>query len=160
MAIDFGGDKGSYLKWLESEVARETATFPKFKKSSKVFLPSSHRRLGTYKRLLDEVFGDSCNICGWGGRLELAHLFYDLDSALPNKHCGSNTLDRMREALLYPERFFRLCKVCHGVFDYARKSGGKEYLKKIEGIIGLAEELEAIDDARGEVQVEGKLQEI
>lgn len=136
-------DKNLYHEWLFAEVAKETATFPKFKRSSKCALPTSHRRVETYNRLLDEVFGNTCNMCGWTGRLELAHLFYADDSVPANEHNGRGNLYRKKEALEHPERFFRLCSVCHGFFDHARRNGGVSFLQKLEGLMNLAKELES-----------------
>ena len=149
--------KEQYHEWLAAQIAEETKTFPKFRRSSKFALPVSHRRLGTYKKLLDAVFGDCCNVCGFRGRLEMAHLYYMPDSVPPDEHNGRGNLYRMREALENPERFFRLCSVCHDIFDHARRHGGSEYLEKIEGLIQLSKELY---DADREVSVEGSIQEV
>lgn len=138
---DWDHSKEEYLAWLETQIASETASFPKFRRKSRFALPVSWRRRDTYMRLLDAVFGDSCNLCGHKGRLELAHLYYRPDSVPSTEHNGRGNLYRMREALEYPERFFRLCSVCHDILDHARRHGAKEYLDKIAGLIELAEEL-------------------
>jgi hypothetical protein len=43
------------------------------------------------------------------------------------------------------------------IFDHCRRYGGVKYLKKIEGLIGLAEELKGIEDADRTLCVERKI---
>lgn len=135
-------DKDEYLAWLEAKIAVQTATFPKFKRTSRFAIPMSHRRLSLYHDLLNEVFGNTCNLCGQKRRLDLAHLYYAEDSV---NWKTRSAFYRMREALEHPQRFFRLCGPCHVTFDQIRRCGGSPYLTKVISLIRHAKELEAIE---------------
>lgn len=72
------------------------------------------------RRKLYELFGEKCQECGIEGLLELAHKYYEKDSALPKE----SSTKREREALAHPERFRWLCNSCARAYDWeqARKN--------------------------------------
>lgn len=134
----------AYRQWLNDEIEADTIEqgFKKWRRKAKNFFPISYRRWPLYRRLLDEVLGPRCRICGFAGRLELAHLAYFGDSVRSKDRDSAASFRRVIEALEHPDRFARLCSLCHDVFDYARKNGGADYLKRIEALMSLAEEMQ------------------
>lgn len=132
-----------YKNWLKSQIKNNEKGFSHFRRRSKFLLPVSWTRKALYKEMLNEIFGDNCYICHWNGRLELAHMFYAKDSI--KRSTGVNSLKRIAEALTYPERFRRLCSLCHDIFDHARRHGSREYLNKIDSLIISAKKYEEED---------------
>lgn len=137
-----GHDKEQYLVWLAARIAEQTATFPKFRRTSRFAVPMSHRRMALYRGLLDEIFGNTCNLCGQRRQLDLAHLYYAKDSVTWKTR---SAFYRVREALEHPQRFFRLCGPCHVTFDQIRRCGGSPYLRRLISLIRHAKELEEIE---------------
>lgn len=142
MATEHFKSREAYRHWLIQEIAKDSMRFSKFRRYPRNEFPVSFRRTDLYRRLIDEVHGKSCHICGFKGRLELAHLAYFEDSVGPKDKRGGSGIKRMIEALEHPERIVRLCAICHDIFDYARKHGSAFYLRKIEQLMAKAEEME------------------
>jgi hypothetical protein len=132
----------SYRQWIAGEVAEDSKRLSPIgtRRAPLGLFPISHRRWPLYRRLLDAVLGERCRACGFAGRLELAHLAYFGDS-VPAKD-KSGTFKRVIEALEHPDRFVRLCSVCHDIFDHSRRCGGRDFLKRIETLIISAEDAE------------------
>lgn len=133
-----------YREWIAREVDKdaEEQGFASFRRCPQNLFPISYRRWPLYRRLLDTVLGPRCRICGFAGRLELAHLAYMEDSVASNDRSGSANFRRAIEALEHPDRFVRLCSLCHDIFDHSRKNGGHEYLDRIAALMRRSEELE------------------
>jgi hypothetical protein len=137
--------KTEYLAWLEGEIAKKTATYKKFRRTSPCRVPISTARLPHYRELIKEVFGVGCHLCGYEGeKMVLAHLYY-MPSSVPANESRGGHLQRVCEALEYPERFMRLCQLCHDIFDHSRRSGGISYLMRVARLINHARELEKIE---------------
>jgi hypothetical protein len=126
----------NYYEWLADKINEDTQRFKIYKRKSKHKLLVSWARKEIYKEILDEAFGDRCYLCGFKGRLELAHLYYEEDSVKGNAN-GARTLMRIIEAIKNPERFVRLCLVCHDIFDHSQRHGGIEYLRKCEKLLRI-----------------------
>ncbi len=142
-AIERYEDKDDYLSWLDGEIAKKTATYKKFKRVSRCRVPVSTARLPHYRELIKEVFGMGCHLCGYEGeKMVLAHLYYMPDSVPADESNGKGHLHRVCEALEYPERFTRLCQLCHDIFDHSRRAGGTTYLLRVARLIDHAKDLE------------------
>lgn len=89
------------------------------KRQSKDF-PVNPKKIPEYKLMLDKIFGASCFVCGYSKRLELHHLWYEVDSEQRN---SQGTIERMIEAIQHPERFVRLCKSCHSSVTMVQHNG-------------------------------------
>ena len=137
--------KEQYLAWLDGEIAKKTATYKKFRKYSRCRVPVSTARLPHYRELIKEVFGEGCFLCGYEGeKMVLAHKYYAPDSVPADEGDGRGHLHRVCEALEYPERFVRLCQLCHDMFDHSRRAGGSAYLLRVALLIRHAKELEVL----------------
>jgi hypothetical protein len=138
--------KDDYLTWLDAQIAKKTATYKKFRRTSPCRVPISTARLPHYKELLVEVFGAGCHLCGYEGeKMVLAHKYYAPDSVPSDEGDGRGHLHRVCEALEYPERFVRLCQLCHDIFDHSRRAGGYSFLLRVARLIRHSKELEKIE---------------
>lgn len=138
-------EREQYLVWLDAEIAKDTATYKKFRRQSGHRVPVSTKRLPRYKELIENVFGSGCHLCGFvGENMVLAHLYYAPDSVPSDESDGRGHLHRVCEALEFPHRFIRLCQLCHDIFDHSRRSGGYSYLMRVARLMKVAKELETI----------------
>jgi len=90
------------------------------------------QRLSPHRQKVRTLFGNVCNFCGTTGlQLELAHKEYAADSIKPDYKGGGQPayLARVREALNHPERFYFLCRPCHGAFDQVKKVTGIDIVR-------------------------------
>lgn len=105
-------ERRAYMKTL-TDLRRE--------KSKYKLYPHSAKRTEEYKNMLNLIYGKECYLCRFNGRLELHHLWYTED--MPYKNTGRENNLRKIEAIQHPERFVRLCKVCHSAITLVEKKG-------------------------------------
>jgi len=61
-----------------------------------------------------ENLGGKCGECGTTEKLQLHHKVYEVDSVIPTQHeDGYDSVLRVNEAALFPERFGLFCLPCH-----------------------------------------------
>lgn len=148
----FAENPTAYYAWLSKEIASDSERFSKFRRYPSGTFPISWRRRDLYARLVKLIHGSRCVVCGFEGRLEHAHLAYFSNSVPARELKRSASLMRMIEAIKHPDRIIRLCSLCHDIFDYSRKNGGRYYLNRMEKLITLSEEKEVEAYASGAFQ--------
>lgn len=67
------------------------------------------------RKIATDKLGGVCKNCNTKNGLQLHHQYYAKDSIRQKVHneCGNQTVKRVKEAILHPERFALLCLSCH-----------------------------------------------